>query len=133
MPTPGALRKLIGGWQVNGITTLLSGFPFTPQIGANRSGDGNTRNPDRPTLNPAFAGVMFPEQQTQWFDPNAFILPSAGTWGSLGRGVFRGSEKGDQLVVVKVVVPKNLDEEDRKLVDQLAKKHPINAREDVKW
>ncbi|HEY2843262.1 MAG TPA: TonB-dependent receptor, partial [Bryobacteraceae bacterium] len=25
--------KIIGGWQLNEITTLLSGFPFTPQIG----------------------------------------------------------------------------------------------------
>src|SRR5262249_13606929 len=48
--------KVIEGWQLNGITTLLSGFPFTPQIGANRSGDGNTRNPDRPDINPAFTG-----------------------------------------------------------------------------
>ena len=40
--------QLINGWQVNGIATLLSGFPFTPQIGSNRSGDGDTRNPDRP-------------------------------------------------------------------------------------
>ena len=30
--------KLIGGWQVNGISTLLTGFPFTPLLGSNRSG-----------------------------------------------------------------------------------------------
>src|SRR4029077_3215543 len=42
--------KRWGGWQFNSIATLLSGFPFTPQIGANRSGDGDTRNPDRPPL-----------------------------------------------------------------------------------
>src|SRR5204862_1470975 len=44
--TPSGIRKLAAGWQLNAITTLLGGFPFTPQIGANRSGDGNTRNPD---------------------------------------------------------------------------------------
>ena len=41
-------NHIVGGWQLNGIATLLSGFPFTPQIGSNRSGDGDTRNPDRP-------------------------------------------------------------------------------------
>jgi hypothetical protein len=82
--------RVIGGWQVNGITTLLSGFPFTPQAGANRSGDGNLRNPDRPSLDPSFSGPVVSGKQTQWFDAHAFVLPTAGTWGNLGRGVFRG-------------------------------------------
>src|ERR1019366_2820517 len=34
-------NHIVGGWQVNAITTLLSGFPFTPQVGSNRSGDGD--------------------------------------------------------------------------------------------
>jgi hypothetical protein len=82
--------KLIGGWQLNGIATLLSGFPFTPQVGSNRSGDGDTRNPDRPSLNPAFTGPVVLGKQSRWFDPNAFILPAVGTWGNLGRGVYNG-------------------------------------------
>ncbi len=65
----GIEEKLIGGWQLNGITTLLSGFPFTPVIGANRSGDGDTRNPDRPSLNPSFTGPIVLGQQGQWFNP----------------------------------------------------------------
>src|SRR5262249_11429265 len=84
------LRTLLGGWQLNGITTLLSGFPFTPQLGSNRSGDGNTRNPDRPNINPSFNGPVLLRKQTQWFDPTAFTLPTVRTWGSLGRGTLRG-------------------------------------------
>jgi hypothetical protein len=87
---PKGFAKLVSGWQLNGITTLLSGFPFTPQAGSNRSGDGNTRNPDRPNPNPAFTGPVLLKKQTQWFDPNAFVLPTAGTFGSLGRGTLRG-------------------------------------------
>jgi hypothetical protein len=86
----GAKEKFLGGWQVNGIVTLLTGFPFTPVIGANRSGDGNTRNPDRPSLNPSLSGPVILGTQTQWFNPNAFVLPAAGTWGDLGRGAYRG-------------------------------------------
>ena len=82
--------KLLSGWQLNGITTLLSGFPFTPQAGSNRSADANTRNPDRPSLNPAFTGPVVLGTQTQWFNPSAFVLPAAGTFGNLGRGVYSG-------------------------------------------
>jgi len=81
---------LLSGWEVNGIATLLSGFPFTPQIGSNRSGDGDTRNPDRPSLNPKFTGPVVLGNQSQWFNPNAFLRPAPGTWGNVGRGAYRG-------------------------------------------
>jgi len=83
-------QKLAGGWQLNGIMTLLSGFPFTPTLGQNRSGDGDTRNPDRPNVNPSFTGPVVQGEPTQWFNPNAFVLPPAGTYGNLGRGEFQG-------------------------------------------
>jgi hypothetical protein len=82
--------KLVSGWQLNGIATLLTGFPFTPLAGTNRSGDGDIRNPDRPSLNPAFSGPVVLGKQAQWFNPDAFVLPAAGTYGNLGRGVFTG-------------------------------------------
>jgi Carboxypeptidase regulatory-like domain/TonB-dependent Receptor Plug Domain len=91
----GIRQKLFGGWQLNGIATLLTGFPFTPQVGANPSGDGDTRNPDRPSLNPSFSGPVILGRQTQWFNPNAFVLPAAGTWGNLGRGVYTGPGLAD--------------------------------------
>jgi hypothetical protein len=75
--------------------TLLSGFPFTPQIGSNRSGDGDTRNPDRPSLNKAFSGPVVLGSPNQWFNPRAFVLPIAGTYGNLGRGVYSGPGLAD--------------------------------------
>jgi hypothetical protein len=87
--------KIFGGWQVNGIATLLTGFPFTPLVGSNRSGDGDTRNPDRPSLNPAFSGPILLDNPNQWFNPNAFVLPAAGTYGNLGRGTFVGPGLAD--------------------------------------
>ena len=87
---PSLGNRIIGAWQVNAITTLLSGFPFTPQFGSNRSGDGDTRNPDRPSVNGAFTGPVVTGNPNQWFNPAAFIAPAPGTWGNLGRGVYYG-------------------------------------------
>jgi hypothetical protein len=87
--------KFVSGWQVNGIGTFLSGFPFTPLIGANRSGDGDTRNPDRPSINPAFSGPIVTGNPNQWFNPAAFILPTPGTYGNLGRGTLTGPGLAD--------------------------------------
>jgi hypothetical protein len=98
------VNKIIGGWQLNEITTLLSGFPFTPQIGLNRSGDGDTRNPDRPSLNPAFTGPVVTGNPNQWFNPNAFIAPPYGTFGNLGRGTY----SGPGLTEVDLSVLKNI-------------------------
>ncbi len=87
--------RLVSGWQVNTIVSLMSGFPFTPLVGTNRSGDGDTRNPDRPSLNPAFSGPVVLGNPNQWFNPQAFVLPTAGTWGNVGRGVYSGPGLAD--------------------------------------
>ena len=95
MSSTGAIgEKIVGGWQVNAIATILSGFPFTPTVGANRSGDGNTRNPDRPDLAAGFSGPIVTGNPAQWFNPNAFVRPLQGTFGTLGRGVFSGPGLG---------------------------------------
>ena len=96
--TSGAKRKLFDGWQLNGIATFLSGFPLTPLVGSNRSGDGDTRNPDRPSLNSGFSGPIVLGNPNQWFNPNAFVLPAAGTYGDIGRGTLTGPGLADMDV-----------------------------------
>jgi len=83
-------NRLVSGWQVNAIVSLLDGFPFTPEVGSNQSGDGDTRNPDRPSINPAFTGPVIVGSPNQWFNPHAFLLPQAGTFGNIGRGILTG-------------------------------------------
>ncbi len=90
-----AKSKFVSGWQLNGIGTFLSGFPFTPLIGSNRSGDGNIRNPDRPSINPSFTGPIVTGNPNQWFNPAAFLLPTPGTYGNLGRGTLTGPGLAD--------------------------------------
>lgn len=69
--------------------------------------------------------------------PVTLTIPPGASSGSKlrikGRGVERGSEKGDQYAVTKIIVPKQLDEQDQKLIKELESKHPLNARADVKW
>jgi len=86
----GPLRKLTGGWTLSGIATLQSGFPFSPQLGYNPTGNGDTRNPVRPNLNPEFRGELYPHTVSQWFDPTAFSAPYEGTYGNVGRDTLTG-------------------------------------------
>jgi len=43
---------------LSAIANLQSGFPFTPQLGYNPTGSGDTRNPVRPNINPNFHGNL---------------------------------------------------------------------------
>lgn len=85
-------NALVGGWSVNSIVTVQSGFPFTPQLSYNPSNNGDTRNPVRPFVNPAFKGPVILGKPSQWFDPNAFLAPPAnsGFYGNLGRNTLIG-------------------------------------------
>ena len=49
------------------------------------------------------------------------------------RGIRRGSEHGDQFVVIRVVVPRDMDDDEREGIERMAKRHPIDARRDVRW
>lgn len=85
-------NALVSGWSVNSIVTLQSGFPFTPQLSYNPSNNGDTRNPVRPFVNPAFTSPVILGKPSQWFDPNAFLAPPAGSgfYGNLGRDTLIG-------------------------------------------
>jgi hypothetical protein len=90
--TPGSawVEKLVANWQLSGIETAQSGLPFTPQLSYNPSNDGDTRNPVRPSVNPNFTGSIIEGGPNQYFNPNAFIQPLAGTYGNAGRNTLQG-------------------------------------------
>jgi hypothetical protein len=88
----GGLDYLIGGWTLNSIVTAQSGFPFTAQLSYNPSNDGDTRNPVRAFLNPAFTGPVVLGNPAQWFNPDAFIAQpnNSGFFGNVGRDMYTG-------------------------------------------
>jgi hypothetical protein len=83
-------NQLIGGWQWNGIVTAQGGFPLTPVIGFNNSGTGDSNVTDVPNWNPNFKGPVVLGTVDHWFNPQAFTLPTPGTFGNVSRGSIRG-------------------------------------------
>jgi hypothetical protein len=83
-------NQLIGGWQWNGIFTAQGGFPLTPVIGFNNSGTGDSNVTDTPNRNPNFKGSVVSGTVDHWINPQAFVLPTPGTFGNVSRGSVRG-------------------------------------------
>jgi hypothetical protein len=79
------VNAFVGEWTVSTIVDLQSGFPFSPQLGYNPTGNGDTRNPVRPNWNPNFTGDLYPRTPGQWFNPAAFLPPASGTYGNVRR------------------------------------------------
>jgi hypothetical protein len=105
------IGKTLGGWQVSGIATLHSGFPWTPVIGNCPSSNQPNYCPARPTAyfggagndtsNSAFiTGSNFPGGGTKFFSTVGAIGP-AGVPGlsaflpGVGRNSFRGPRYRD--------------------------------------
>lgn len=89
---PFRANYLVRNWSLNSIVTLQGGFPFTPQLSYNPSNNGDTRNPVRPFVNPAFSGPVILGSPNRWFNPDAFLAPpnNSGFYGNLGRDTLPG-------------------------------------------
>lgn len=84
------VRTVVQGWSLSGIASVQSGFPFSPQLGYNPTGNGDSRNPVRPQINPDFKGPLYPRTPTEWFNREAFLAPYPGTPGNASRDSLQG-------------------------------------------
>ena len=94
------IDHVVSGWSLSTIATLQTGFPFSPQLGYNPTGSGDTRNPVRPNLAPNFTGSLYTHGSTatrvaQFFSPAAFTAPIYGTVGNLSRDTLTGPGYAD--------------------------------------
>ncbi len=89
----GPLGALLKGWQVNNVSTLQSGAPFTVRLGFNRSGNLNTASfslNERPNLKAGHTGDPILGGPDRYWDIGAFELQAANTRGNLGRNTLIG-------------------------------------------
>ncbi|MBZ5611237.1 MAG: TonB-dependent receptor [Acidobacteriia bacterium] len=90
LPAAPKIPKVVGsGWQINGITTMRTGTPYTVTCGCDPVGVGSLTG--RPDL---VAGVpVVPvnyDLPTNQLNRAAFKVPAAGSFGSLGADTYRG-------------------------------------------
>jgi hypothetical protein len=86
--------EFLSDWQVTGIWRLMSGLPFTANLGSFNNSLTNSSNPaDRPDLrdgaDPCKSIIGTPEK---WFDPTIFKLPAPGQYGNSGRNTLCGPD-----------------------------------------
>jgi hypothetical protein len=84
------LKKLLGGWQVSGVTYFQSGLPLTISRADDIAGVGDTTAQpwnlvgDPGVDNPQFSNGRAVDQNF-WFNTAAFARPAPGTFGNAGR------------------------------------------------
>jgi len=87
-------HPVLGGWQLNGIVSMRSGYPFSPSIQTpNWSRTGNISNnaEDRPNVKPGTdPKTIVTGNPNGWFDVRAFELQPQGTIGNTPRHFLRG-------------------------------------------
>jgi hypothetical protein len=87
--TSGPASWLVGGWQLNGAMTRMSGTPFTvTSAGTSLNAPGNTQTADQVKADVAILGGIGPGQS--YFDPTAFAPVTAVRYGTVGRNTMRG-------------------------------------------
>lgn len=90
LPVPRLMPTwLMGGWQVNGITTMRSGLPVNVTCGCDpmKIGVNTSRADVIPNVSPKPAQPDIPNNQ---INIKAFTAPGPGTWGNVGRNSLNG-------------------------------------------
>jgi len=97
LPGVDGLGGVFKGWQASGIWMMRSGQPLTAFVQINRSRSlwNPSIGPGIGLDRPSYASGYGPDnailgRSDRWFDPAAFVLQPAGTFGNTGRGDFRG-------------------------------------------
>jgi hypothetical protein len=79
------LGRVAHGWQVGSIVTWQTSNPFTPSISTDPANTGNSKRPNR-----LAAGTLPNPSINLWFDPTAFAVPAAFTYGNSARNILYG-------------------------------------------
>src|SRR3954469_513219 len=91
LSTGGVAAYALGGWQVQGIIRLGSGFPYS--VSSTNVCQCGSFVPQRVNFAPGRetdAGNIDNPTPDHWFDPTAYTVTAAGTQGTAGRNTVRG-------------------------------------------
>jgi hypothetical protein len=88
----GAADTIVNGWELTGILTHRTGFPFSVFLGFDRANDASIDDvAQRPDIVPGrTAESAITGNPNAYIDPTAFRLPPAGTYGDAGRNILEG-------------------------------------------
>ena len=86
----GLAGHILNGWAVSGILTLQSGRPFTVFQPAPFGVSGTFGFGERPDLVAGTDPVPANQGPDNWINAAAFVTPTRGTFGDLGRNTLRG-------------------------------------------
>lgn len=78
---------LLGGWQLQGLTSMMSGTWFTPSVSGVVNAPGNA---DRPNFVSPIRYLNGRGPGQKFFDPASFTVPAQNTLGNAGRNIIRG-------------------------------------------
>ncbi len=83
----GSLNHLLGGWSVNGTTSIRSGLPINIQMTPRQSGCVAQSCNERPDLRPGGNNNPVLDHWTpdRYFDPSNFVVQPLGFFGTVGR------------------------------------------------
>lgn len=87
-PSQPVLARLIGGWQLGGITTLQTGQPFTANITTDQANNGQLNQRPNLIADPNLAASD--RQPERWFNTGAFVVQPQFTYGTAGRNILVG-------------------------------------------
>ena len=79
------LDAVLGGWQVGGVVSFRSGFPFEVTFPGDPQNSGSTNRGDRIGV-----GNLSNPTIDNYFDQSAFVVSAPGVFGTNGRNVLRG-------------------------------------------
>jgi len=89
LSTGGPVAYVLGGWQVQGILRLGSGFPLT--VTSTNVCQCGSFVPQRVNLvSSGNFGILDNPAPTHWFDQTAYTVAAPGTQGTAGRNTIRG-------------------------------------------
>jgi hypothetical protein len=107
----GVMGAVLGGWEIAGITSIVSGSPFTVRTGSDSDLNRDGGRSDRPDLVPGAStnptegtsagctgieggpigrSVKSWNSHSRWYDICAFRITNRGTYGTLGRNTLIG-------------------------------------------